>query len=412
MKASILTIGDEILIGQVVNTNSSWLSKKLNDIGITVNTVLAIGDNKSQITNSLDILLPHSDIILITGGLGPTNDDITKDVLAEYFNTKLIYDELVYKNIENIFEKTNSTINKNNMRQAYVPENAQILMNKYGTAPGMLFKKNEKFIFSLPGVPIEMQYIFETHIVPFLTENFVQSKITHKTFIIIGIPESILAEKIEDWENNLPYYIKVAYLPNYGYIRLRLSIYDSDEEKNNILKQKTEDLKNIVSDNLISEEDISLEELLGKMLKDNQKTVATAESCTGGKIASLITSIPKSSSYFVGSIVSYSNNVKTNILNVNKTDIEKYGAVSQTVVEQMAIGILKLLKTDYSIATSGIAGPDGGTKEKPVGTIWIAVASKDKIISREYHFSSDRNINILRSAYTGINMLIKLIKNN
>jgi nicotinamide-nucleotide amidase len=261
----------------------------------------------------------------------------------------------------------------------------------------------------LPGVPVEMQYLFKEYISPFLKENFVQAEIIHKTFIITGLPEAILAEKLSVWENSLPEFIKVAYLPSYGYIRLRLSIYESDNNKSNTIDIKIKELKEIISSNIIAEEDVTPEELLGKTLHNINKTVSTAESCTGGKIASMLTSVLGSSSYFNGSVVAYSNEVKSNVLNVNKDDIEKYGAVSQAVVEQMAKGALKLLNTDYAIATSGIAGPDGGSSEKPVGTIWIAVASKNKVISHKYNFSGDRNINIIRAANSGISMLLNLL---
>lgn len=407
MKASILTIGDEILIGQVIDTNSQWIASMLNLEGIVVNEMLSIGDNKEQIIKSLDELLLFSDLIFITGGLGPTNDDITKEVLTEYFKTQLVFNEIVYENMEVYLKKSNTVINKNNYNQALVPASSKIFINKYGTAPGMMFESGDKYVFSLPGVPVEMKYIFEYEIIPFLKKTFIKSRIIHKTLLVVDLPESMLAEKISDWENSLPGYIKLAYLPNYGYIRLRLSVYSADEGRYKIINKKIGELKRIIPQNIIAEEDTSLEKLLGKILKRNDKTVSTAESCTGGKIASMLTSVPGSSAYFEGSIVSYSNSIKTSVLKVNKNDIEKYGAVSQQVVEQMAIRAIKLLGTDYSIATSGIAGPDGGSDEKPVGTVWIAVASKEDVISTEFHFRSNRENNILRAAHMGMIMLIK-----
>lgn len=410
MIATIITIGDEILIGQVTDTNSGWMAQRLNEIGVSVKSMLSISDNKKQIIDCLNNNIPESDFIFITGGLGPTNDDITKKVLAEYFNTELILDPEILNNIKTRLSKIGVDINKNNHDQALVPRNAKILKNEQGTAPGMMFEKNGKYIFSMPGVPYEMEHIFEKHIISFIKENFIKSEIVHKTLLVVGIAESILAEKIAEWENSLPESIKLAYLPSYGYIRLRLSCYSANKEIINIINNKINELKNIIAEYLIAEEDTNLERLVAKLLKEKNKTLSTAESCTGGKIASLLTSISGSSEYFIGSVISYSNSVKINILNVIEEDIEKYGAVSQQVVEQMAVNVRELLNTDFSIATSGIAGPSGGSEEKPVGTIWIAIASKDGVVSKKHLFVSDRERNIMRTSNTALNMLIKQLQ--
>lgn len=409
MQASVITIGDEILIGQIVDTNSAWISQKLNETGIRVNYVISVGDNKADIVEAILNMMSKTDIVLITGGLGPTNDDITKNVLCGLFDTKPVLNEGVLENIKELLGKRGIVINQNNYGQAMVPEAALVLNNKAGTAPGMLFEKDGKYLISMPGVPFEMKYIMESHVLPFIKSTFKTKPILHKTILVVGLAESVLAEKIADWENALPGFVKLAYLPSPGFIRLRMSIYESKSEDMQLLENLLTGLKLIIPENIIAEDDVKPEVLIGNLLKERGKSMSTAESCTGGKIASMITAVPGSSAYFKGSVVSYDNEVKLNVLKVNEADLVKYGAVSQQVVEQMAKGALKLLNTDFSVAVSGIAGPDGGTEEKPVGTVWIAVASETKVVSKKYLFFNDREINILRAANTALAMLTEII---
>lgn len=406
MKASIITIGDEILIGQIVDTNSAWLSQKLNKAGIIVQEIRSVSDEREQIKDSVSELFKVSDIILVTGGLGPTNDDITKSVLCELFDCGMVLNEDALNNVRELLGRRGIEINENNHSQAMVPEKAQIFVNKLGTAPGMMFQKGEKLLFSMPGVPFEMKYLSEKHFIPYLKDHFKLGRIFHKTILTSGIPEAILAEKISDWEDSLPEEIKLAYLPTPGYIRLRLSIYNATDDLIELVEQKSVELKQIIPDNYKSDVDNKPEELIADLLIARNKTLSTAESCTGGKIASMITSKSGSSAYFKGSVVSYANEIKADVLNVNIDDLLNHGAVSQTVVEQMAEGVRELLKTDFAVSTSGIAGPGGGTAEKPVGTVWIGVATPDKTISRKFQFFNDREVNIQRSANAALIMLI------
>ncbi|MBP8993150.1 MAG: competence/damage-inducible protein A [Bacteroidales bacterium] len=410
MKAALLTIGDEILIGQIVDTNSAWISKKLNEIGVKVEKILSIGDTAEEIKWAVNFLMSENDIVVVTGGLGPTKDDITKTVLCEIFDTKLVFNQQALDNINELLGKRNVPINKNNFNQAMVPEAATIFNNKRGTAPAMLFEKNNSYLISMPGVPCEMQYITETYLVPFVKEKFRINNIFHKTLLCSGIAESVLAEMLEDLEDSMPNYMKLAYLPALGFIRLRLSIYDYKPEYQGAVDKVLEEIRKLIGNKILAEEDLKPEIIIGNILKSQNKTICTAESCTGGRIASLLTSVPGSSQYFYGSVVSYDNSVKQNLLGVSSEDLESYGAVSQQVVEQMAKGALELLKTDYAVSVSGIAGPDGGTSEKPVGTVWIAVASKEKILSKKVQFFNDREINIRRATNTALAMMIHFIK--
>ncbi len=406
MNASIITIGDEILIGQIVDTNSAWLSEKLNQAGVIVKEIRSVSDSKEQIMDAVDDMLAISDVVFVTGGLGPTNDDITKTVFCEMFSCGLVLNQDALKNVHEMLGKRGISVNENNHNQAMVPEKCQVFVNKLGTAPGMMFKKGEKLIFSMPGVPFEMKYLSEKHFIPYIKEHFQLGKIYHKTILISGIPEAILAEKLTDWENSLSEQIKLAYLPSPGLIRLRLSVYDSNDKLVELVQQKIDELKQIIPNNYKSDIDSKPEELIANLLIEKNKTISTAESCTGGKIASMITSKAGSSEYFKGSVVSYANEIKSDLLNVDKNDLQNYGAVSQQVVEQMAKGVRKLMKTDYAVSTSGIAGPDGGTEEKPVGTVWIGLATPVKVISKKFLFYNDREINIQRSANAALMMLI------
>lgn len=406
MNAGIIIIGDEILIGQVVDINSSWISREMNKIGFRTETVITVGDDGKSISDAIDRCLEVADVVFMTGGLGPTKDDITKKVICEKFGTELVLNEAVLANVAEMLGRRGIALTENNRGQALVPASATVVNNAVGTAPGIMMERNGKLLFSMPGVPFEMRYLMEHEIIPLIKKHYNLKPVFHKTLLLTGIAESILAEKISDWEDSLDKNVRLAYLPAYSSIRLRLSVYQPDDTTESYINAKVEELKRIVSENIIAYEDIKLEELVGKLLKNKHCTVATAESCTGGKVASLITSVSGSSEYYKGSVVSYCNEVKADVLGVSRADLEKYGAVSSTVAEQMASGVRRLLKTDYAVATTGIAGPTGGSDEKPVGTVWIAVATPTKVVSRKYVFGKDRSINIERFAASALSMLI------
>jgi len=406
IKAEIISIGDELLIGQVVNTNASWIASELVKNGIEVGRITAIKDSKSEIFEALNSSIEN--IVLFTGGLGPTKDDITKGVLCNYFDSKLIFHTPTFDHIKSLFGKRNYPVTEVNKNQALIPDKCIPLFNQYGTAPGMWFETDAKVVVSMPGVPFEMKSLVTNELIPRLKQRFQAKNIIHRTIMTIGVGESMLAEKIADWENDLPNHIKLAYLPQPGIVRLRLSTqsnnYDSSFSE---IESQISKLQNIIPDKIFGFDDSSLEEVVGNLLAEKGRTLSTAESCTGGYIAHLITSIAGSSNYFTGSVVSYANDVKVKQLNVDPSDIETYGAVSKEVVEQMAIGGRKLLNTDYCLATSGIAGPDGGTEDKPVGSVWIALASPMEVKSRLFQFGEHRGRNIHRSALAALNMLRK-----
>ena len=422
MNAGIIIIGDEILIGQVVDINSSWISREMNKIGFRTETVITVGDDGKSISDAIDRCLEVADVVFMTGGLGPTKDDITKKVICEKFGTELVLNEAVLANVAEMLGRRGIALTENNRGQALVPATATVVNNAVGTAPGIMMEVpsnslpersrrvelvgRNKLLFSMPGVPFEMRYLMEHEIIPLIKKHYNLKPIFHKTLLLTGIAESILAEKISDWEDSLAKNVRLAYLPAYSSIRLRLSVYQPDDTTESYINAKVEELKKIVPENIIAYEDIKLEELVGKLLKDRHCTVATAESCTGGKVASLITSVSGSSEYYKGSVVSYCNEVKADVLGVSRADLEKYGAVSSTVAEQMASGVRKLLGVDYAVSTTGIAGPTGGSDEKPVGTVWIAVATPTRVVSRKYVFGKDRSINIERFAASALSMLI------
>ncbi len=407
MLAEIITIGDELLIGQVVDTNSAWIAKELNLIGIKVHQITSVSDSKEHIIKALSDAKQKASLILITGGLGPTSDDITKPTLCEFFNTHLIKDESTLDHIKQMFEKRGmKTLNERNQKQAEVPATCTVIKNPVGTAPCMWFEQDGVVFVSMPGVPFEMEEIMRTAVLPKIISHFNTPAIIHKTVQTFGIPESMLAEQIESWENALPTDLKLAYLPSPEGIRLRLSISGKDKaEMQQIVDNEVEKLKTFIPKAIFGYDNQTLQEAIGILLKEKKKTVATAESCTGGHVAKLITEISGCSQYFMGSVVAYSNKVKESVLKVNKLNIDLYGAVSQQVVVEMALGALNLFGTDYAIATSGVAGPNGGSAEKPVGTVWIAIASKDKIVSKQFSFGTLRHINIRRAASTALNML-------
>ena len=410
MKAEIISIGDELLIGQVVNTNASWLSVEFNLAGISIHQITAVSDDRNHILTALAEAGSRADIILITGGLGPTKDDITKQVLCEYFITRLVFNEEVYQNIERLFGARGVKISELNRKQAEVPESCIPIPNSNGTAPGMWFENEGKIYVSMPGVPYEMKEMVTGSIIPWLQKRLKTGAIVHKTVMTIGVPESVLAKKIENWEDQLPKNIKLAYLPQPGAVRLRLSAKGDDKIllENQVFRE-IEKLKDILPDEISAFNDEPLFETIGKLLREKNKTLSTAESCTGGYIAHLVTSVAGSSDYFKGSVIAYSNEVKINLLGVNPLSIEKFGAVSDQVVTEMAEGARRILKTDYAIAVSGIAGPGGGTDEKPVGTTWIAIASAEKTITRRLQLGDHRERNIIRTAFAALDMLRKTL---
>ena len=410
-QATVITIGDELLIGQVIDTNSAWMAQQLNKAGIRVARRVAVGDVWDEIWNALDEESKHADIILITGGLGPTADYITKQLLCKYFGGNMIVDEGALANVKNIFEKIlKRPMIKRNVKQAEVPDNCKVILNKRGTAPGMWFEKDGKIFVSMPGVPHEMKGMMEDDVIPGLTKHFTFPHIAHRTLLTAGVGESFLADLIQDFEEALPAHVKLAYLPNYGMVRLRLSTSGFDKE---VIEKEVEQLfttlQELVKDYLVTNEDEPLQDVVAKLLKAQNKTVSTAESCTGGYIASLFTAKPGASAYYSGSVVSYSYQAKEDLLQVEKNTLETLGAVSEEVVLQMAKGALKNIKTDYTIAVSGIMGPDGGTPDKPVGTVWVAVGNADKIIAQKFHFRFDRQRNIELTATNALNLLRRFI---
>ena len=411
MTAEIITIGDEILIGQVIDTNSAFIAEKLNDIGIDVRQITTVGDSKQQIFAALDNALKYSELVIFTGGLGPTDDDITKETLAEYFNTELEINKDVLSDIKKFISARMSKLNERNIKQAEVPKNCKIIRNQNGTAAGMWFEKNDSVIVSMPAVPFEMKEMTNVGLIPLLKKHFKTPSVIHKTVQTFGIPEAMLAEKLSSWEKQLPQRLKLAYLPSPERIRLRFSCISDDKKKSeDFINTEIEKLKSIIGDSVFGYGDVFLQEVIGEILKNKTKTIATAESCTGGNISRLITSVSGSSEYFKGSVVAYSNEIKERVLTVKHETLIKHGAVSKQTVEEMAKGVRELYKTDYAVSVSGIAGPEGGTKDKPVGTTWIAVADKNKVISKKYTFGTRRDINIRRASSTALFLLFKILQ--
>lgn len=409
MKASveIINIGDELLIGQVVNSNASWMGQILSEAGFSVKQMRAISDDKDDIVKALDDALDAVDIVLFSGGLGPTNDDITKKVLADYFQSEMYFNEEAYANVLKLFKARGFVVSEVNKNQAYLPKEAIAIPNINGTAYGMWFQAKGKVIVSMPGVPFEMKAMMENEVVPRLISEFNPEKYYQKTIMTQGLGESFLAKKIEAVENALPAHISLAYLPRPGIVRLRLSGRGNNESKlREEIWQEVSKIEAILGQEVVyAYDDMSMEEALGELLQNSNDKIASAESCTGGKIAHKITSVAGSSAYFEGSIISYSNEVKQNVLKVSAADIENFGAVSETVVRQMAEGARKQLNADYAVATSGIAGPDGGTEDKPVGATWIAVAGPRRCEAVLHQFGEHRGRNIERASLTALNML-------
>lgn len=406
MKTAIITIGDEILIGQIVDTNSAWMSHKLTDAGFEVQVKISIGDNARQIMETISSVFEDVDVILMTGGLGPTKDDITKQTLCEYYGTELVFDNDVLKNIENVISNF-TTLNELTRNQAYVPKDCTVIQNRVGTAPITWFERGEKVLVSMPGVPYEMKYNMENEIIPRLKIKYNAEAYVSRTLIVGGYTESALAIELTDFENNLPKDFGLAYLPSPRLMKLRL--YVKGEHRRVELNEQIKKIEGILGDAILAQEDIPLEKIIGNYLMEKRLTLSTAESCTGGNIAHLITSISGSSRYFKGSVVSYANEVKSNVLGVLSSDIEKEGAVSETVVLQMAEGVQRVLNTDCAIAVSGIAGPDGGTEDKPVGTVWIATAVKNEVIAKKYQMSKYREANITGASNMAMLQLLGML---
>ena len=410
MLAEIITIGDEILIGQIVDTNSAWMAAELNKIGIRVKQISSVSDDRDHILKSFSEAAERADIILVTGGLGPTKDDITKKTIAEYFKVNLIENKEALENVVNIFNRYNRPLLEVNRLQAMVPENCEVILNKNGTAPGMWFDVSGKIFISMPGVPHEMMYMMEGEVLPKLKSSLKLPAIIHKTILTVGEGESFLAERIADIEDSLPPYIKLAFLPKLGQVRLRLSGYGYDEislksEVDKFARQIIDRVANVV----VAEEDIPIEKAITNYMAAKGLTLSIAESCTGGYISQLFTQHAGSSKVFLGGAVTYSNGLKESILDVQNDTLQRYGAVSRETVSEMIDGALKNFKSDYAIAVTGIAGPDGGTPDKPVGTIWIAVASARKKVIKKLTFGDKRRQNIDRSAISALNMLNTLL---
>jgi len=406
MKVHIITIGDEILIGQIVDTNSAWMSARFNEIGVTVERKLTVGDSASEITDAVEEALAKADAVILTGGLGPTKDDITKRVLSDIFRSPLVRDAATYARVERMMKARNIDFNTLNQNQALVPECCKVLENRNGTAPGMWFERDGKVLVSLPGVPFEMEALMREQVLPLISEHFALKSVVHRTAITFGLSESVLAATIADWESALPEYLHLAYLPSPSQIRLRLSAYDTERAAaEREIDARFGELERLIPAYVIGYGDDTVASATARLLSSRGLTLSVAESCTGGALSAKLTAIAGASDYFMGSVVSYSNAVKVSVLGVSPDTLASVGAVSRQTAEQMAEGIRRLCGTDYSIATTGIAGPSGGSDEKPVGTVWIAIASPDGVFSKKMMYGRLRAQNIERASVTAINML-------
>lgn len=406
MNVEIITVGDELLIGQVVDTNSAWMGNQLNMLGMSVVQITSITDSPGHLVEAVEAAKGHADIILITGGLGPTSDDRTKETLCDYFRTELVLSDKAYENVSNFFARLGRDVDELNYQQALMPRNCDVLANPYGTACGMWFEEDGVIFVSMPGVPSEMKHIMENSVLPRLAKKSGDMAIVHKTVSVLGIGESTLATKLQFWEANLPECISLAYLPNLTLVRLRLTAIGSDEIE---ITRRVEDslcgLYNILGDAILGEGDTSLAGRVLELLEIDGASIATAESCSGGTIAQWLTAIPGSSASYVGSIVAYSNAVKQAQLGVRQETLDGHGAVSAETVEEMALGLKDRMGSTYALAVSGIAGPGGGTEEKPVGTVWFALAGPDGVISEIRHLPGNRTQNIEYSAMIALNIL-------
>jgi nicotinamide-nucleotide amidase len=412
MIAEIISIGDELLVGQVVNTNATWIAQHLHEIGVPVKQLSAIADDAGEIIKALDQAFSRADVILVTGGLGPTRDDITKNTLCEYFGTELVFHQPSFENIVRLFGSRGMTFTDLNRKQAEVPANCVPLINQHGTAPGMWFEKKGKILVSMPGVPFEMEAMMEDYVLPRLAGQENRRVVAHKTILTQGIGESHLSELIKEWEDDLPENMKLAYLPQPGLVRLRLTAYDKSQEKALLeIEKRVDTLKKLIPDLIYGYGNDTMEEIVGRLLREKKRNLSTAESCTGGYLAHMITSVPGASDYFMGSVIAYSNLIKRELLGVSEETLRMHGAVSEEVVREMAEGARKRFQTDFAVSVSGIAGPNGGTVEKPVGTVWIAVASPSGTSARKFMFGEHRGRNIRRAALAALNLLrMELIK--
>lgn len=407
MKVEIITIGDEILIGQIVDTNSAWMSKEITENGFEVSAITSVGDCKKSIIQSIDIAKTRADVILLTGGVGPTDDDITKQTLCDYFHTKLVFDQDVFEHITQLFAAKEFSMNSLTKAQALVPETCTVIKNVVGTAPILWFERDGMILVSMPGVPFEMRETMHNQIIPLLKERFYEQTYLHKSYLVSGIIESKLNILLLDFEQSLPESFSLAFLPDYGTIKLRLSALGRENKP--ILEEKGNELKEILGQLLLAETDEPLEHLLGKLLLKKSYTVSTAESCTGGNIARRIASIAGASAYFYGSVVSYSNRIKTDLLRIDPELIAKHGVVSDEVVQAMATNICRVMQTDCAISISGIAGPTGGTPDKPVGTVWICTKTPQTMASKVYKLGLSRHENIQRATNMALLQLIRML---
>ena len=391
MNAYLINIGDELLIGQVVNTNASWMASELEKNNIHVARIVTIADDFNDITKTLSDALVHAEVVIMTGGLGPTKDDITKTALCDYFDMQLVMHEPSLANVTDFFTKRGLQISAINQMQGLVPDGCEPLLNKVGTAPGMWFERDGKIVVSLPGVPFEMQWLMSEYVLPKLQQRLGTEAILHKTVLTCGIGESFLADTIEAWELALPTNFRLAYLPEAGKVRLRLSAHGDDKL---LLQQQMEEqlakLIPLIDTYIYGYDDETFASVIGKLLIERGATLATAESCTGGQLGHRITEVAGASAYYLGGVVAYSNDIKEQLLGVHTDTLTQYGAVSAQTAEAMAIGCRKLFQTDYAIATTGISGPTGGTEEKPLGTVWIAIASEKEVVSKKYVFRTTR----------------------
>ncbi|MDX9747464.1 MAG: competence/damage-inducible protein A [Paludibacter sp.] len=411
MKVEIITIGDEILIGQIVDTNSAWMAVELNKAGFEIEQISSVHDREDHIIQALDLALSRADIVLFTGGIGPTKDDITKFTLCKYFDSTLVFNQEVLTHIENLLRHRQRAINELTRTQAMVPDKATLIPNRVGTAPITWYEKDSKVVVSMPGVPYEMKEAMSTEIIPRLQQRYATPDVIHRTILVRGLPESALAIRIADWENSLPEAIRLAYLPNFNLVKLRLSTVTTDKEATRKeLDTRITMLRMILGDAILAEEDVPAEKLVVEWMSRQQLTLSTAESCTGGFIAHRITSVPGSSAMYKGSVVAYDNRVKQYQLKVDEQLLIEHGAVSSEVASAMARGIRELVSTDFAIATTGIAGPDGGTAEKPVGTVWIALADAQGVVSKQYRFQLGRQLNIERTTQTAFLLLLDKLR--
>ena len=412
MKCSIVVIGDELLIGQVTDTNSAWIARHLAPVGWWVQCVKVVADDYEEIRRAIDEALAHTNVVFTTGGLGPTKDDMTKQALCDYFGGEMRYDEDTAANVLEIVHKRGLKLNEYTRLQAMVPSSCRVIQNQVGTAPIMWFEKNNKVLISLPGVPHETETMMEREVIPQLLSRFnCEEDIEHRTFIVIDYIESALAMKLDDFEKSLPEYLHLAYLPEPGIMRLRLSGASRDSHRlHTDMDRFSQKLHEILGEAIICDDDKTLPVIIGEMLKQHGLTVSSAESCTGGNIAHVITQVAGSSEYFTGAIVSYSNEVKEHLLGVFNADIMEHGVVSQPVVEQMVEGVSRQLNTDCAVSTSGIAGPGGAVPGKPVGTVWMAAKCKGVVVSQCLHLPGSRNRVINRATTEALKMLYKLLR--